>query len=102
MPGNQKGGLPKFCSYFNFNFEQNYPNPFNPTTNIRFSITESAKISLKIYDVLGREVSVLVHERKAPGSYAVKLDEAGLASGIYLYRLTAGSFVQARKMILAR
>jgi hypothetical protein len=82
--------------------EQNYPNPFNNATTIRYSIVDPQFTMLKIYDVLGREVSVLVNERKVPGIYAVRFDEAGLASGVYLYRLTAGSFVQIRKMILVR
>jgi hypothetical protein len=94
---------------------QNYPNPFNPKTGIRFSVpTQSGRdgqvsgvsdVSLIVYDVLGREVAVLVNERKAAGTYEVLFDGTGLASGVYIYRLTAGqaeSFVASRQMILAK
>lgn len=81
---------------------QNYPNPFNPTTGIQFSIVNTQFTILKVYDILGREVTTLVNERKAPGYYAVRFDASGLASGIYLYRLTAGQFVQTRKMIILK
>ncbi|MGB5874177.1 MAG: hypothetical protein WBH56_10685, partial [Bacteroidota bacterium] len=65
-----------------FSLEQNYPNPWNPTTTIRFRVERAGFVSLKLYDTLGREVKVLVHERKPPGEYAVDLDEGGLASGV--------------------
>ncbi len=91
----------------NFNLEQNYPNPFNPTTNIRFSITESAKISLKIYDVLGREVATLVNEHLNPGIYhftwdAKSFDGSKVVSGPYFYRLVAGDNVISQKMLLLK
>jgi hypothetical protein len=85
-----------------YELSQNYPNPFNPTTNIRFSVAQSGNVSLKLYDVLGREVAALVNERKAPGRYEVKFDGGGLASGVYFYRLQAGNFIQARKLLLLR
>jgi hypothetical protein len=98
-----------------FALSQNYPNPFNPKTGIRFSVpTQSGRdgqvsgvsdVSLIVYDVLGREVAVLVNERKAAGTYEVLFDGTGLASGVYIYRLTAGqaeSFVASRQMILAK
>lgn len=91
-----------------FHLHQNYPNPFNPSTNVEFGIRNSEWVSLKIYDLLGREVKTLVDEPKAAGSYTVQwngTDETGqaVASGIYLYRLTAGKqFVQTRKMMLLR
>jgi hypothetical protein len=89
---------------------QNYPNPFNPTTAIRYSVrapipleaTAACDVRLVVYDVLGREVEVLVNENKAPGSYEVTFDGSGLASGVYLYRLTAGDFIQTRKMVVMR
>ena len=81
---------------------QNFPNPFNPTSAINYQLPGASDVRLVIYDLLGREVEVLVNERKAPGSYEVKFDAVGLASGIYLYRLTAGSFVHTRKMILVK
>ncbi|HEX7573854.1 MAG TPA: T9SS type A sorting domain-containing protein [Bacteroidota bacterium] len=85
-----------------FTLEQNYPNPFNPTTVISFQQPVVSKARLVVYDLLGREVAVLVNERKMPGRYELKLDASGLASGVYLYRLTVGSFVQTRKMIVLK
>jgi predicted GH43/DUF377 family glycosyl hydrolase len=85
-----------------FMLEQNYPNPFNPTTSIEYGISNTEQVTLKVYDVLGREVAVLVNEKKAPGSYEVKLNASALASGVYLYRLTAERFAQTRKMIVVK
>jgi hypothetical protein len=81
---------------------QNYPNPFNPNSDIRYQISEFRMVRLAVYDLLGREVAVLVDEMKPAGTYEVRFDASGLASGVYLCKLTAGSFVQTRKMILAR
>ncbi|MBX2992038.1 MAG: T9SS type A sorting domain-containing protein [Bacteroidetes bacterium] len=83
---------------------QNYPNPFNPTTTIRYAIPGGThgRASLRVYDLLGREVATLVNEVKAPGSHQVTWDATGLASGIYLYRLRAGGFAQTRKILLAK
>ena len=81
---------------------QNYPNPFNPSTDIGFVIADFGLVRLVVYDLLGREVEVLVSEKKAPGTYEVKFNGTGLASGMYLYRLTAGQFVQTRKMIVVK
>jgi len=81
---------------------QNHPNPFNPTTDIQFSIASRHLTILKLYDVLGREVSTLVNEVKEPGTYNVQFDGSNLASGVYLYRLTAGDFVATRKVILMK
>jgi hypothetical protein len=87
----------------------NYPNPFNPSTNIRFSISDlsadrqgSRFTTLKVYDVLGNEVATLVNEEKPAGSYEVNFNASMLASGIYYYRLTAGTFVEIKKMILLK
>jgi hypothetical protein len=85
-----------------FALEQNYPNPFNPSTTIRYQLPQSATVSLKIYDVLGREVQTLVNERQAAGQYSVPFNADGLASGVYFYRLQAGSFVQTKKMMLIK
>jgi hypothetical protein len=95
-----------------FNLEQNYPNPFNPTTNIQFSIASAQSGSasggnrqltiVKVYDVLGREVATLVNEVKEPGTYTVKFDGSNLASGVYFYRLLAGTYVETRKLLLLR
>ncbi len=81
---------------------QNYPNPFNPRTGVRFQVPGVSDVKLTVYDILGREVVVLVNERKSPGTYEVSFDGNGLASGVYLYRLTAGSFVQTRKMLVIK
>jgi len=81
---------------------QNYPNPFNGISNFEIRISKRGLARVAVYDLLGREVAVLMDEEKVPGRYQVTFDAAGLASGVYVYRLTAGSTVLARKMILAR
>jgi hypothetical protein len=81
---------------------QNYPNPFNPSTNIRFRIPDFGFVTLKVFDILGNEVAVLVNEEKPAGSYEVEFDGIGLSSGIYLFTLRAGSFIQTKKMVLMR
>jgi len=81
---------------------QNYPNPFNPSTNIRFRVSNFVFVSLKIYDILGREVETLVNENKQPGFYEVSFDAGRLASGIYFYTIRAGEFNLTKKMILLR
>jgi hypothetical protein len=81
---------------------QNYPNPFNPNSNIRYQISELRNVKLAVYNLLGREMAVLVDERKAPGSYEAKFEGGGLASGVYFYRLRAGDFVQSRKMMILK
>lgn len=81
---------------------QNYPNPFNPTTKIDFAIPQSSFVNLKVYDILGREVATLVYEQKPAGSYDVKFNAAALSSGIYFYKIQAGSFVETKKMILLK
>ena len=85
-----------------FKLFQNYPNPFNPTTKIRYEISERSLVTLKVYDVLGREVATLVNEEKPAGSYEVNFDATELTSGIYFYQLKAGKFLQTKKMILLR
>ena len=85
-----------------FNLEQNYPNPFNPVTEIRFEIPVSSFVSLKIFDVLGREVATIVNEVKQPGEYTVTWDARNIPSGVYYYRLTAGTFVSVKKLLLIR
>jgi hypothetical protein len=85
-----------------FSVSQNYPNPFNPTTTIQYSVSSTQYVSLKVYDVLGRELSTLVSEVKPPGTYTVKWDAHGLASGIYFYRLEAAQFTETRKLVLLR
>jgi len=85
-----------------FTLSQNYPNPFNPNTNFSFTIPQSSIVNLTVYDLLGREVALLVNEEKTPGTYTVPWNASGMASGGYVYRIIAGEFVQSRRMILAR
>jgi hypothetical protein len=85
-----------------FALGQNYPNPFNPTTVVSYQLPVASLVQLSVYDLLGREVTVLVHERKAAGSHNEQFDASGLASGVYFYRLTAGNFVQTRKMVVVK
>ena len=85
-----------------FLLEQNYPNPFNPSTVIGYQILTEDQVTLKVYDLLGREVAVLVNERKSAGRYEVKFDASGLAGGIYFCRLTSGGHVESRTMLLVR
>jgi hypothetical protein len=85
-----------------FELQQNYPNPFNPSTTFTFYIQHFTFVILKVYDLLGREVATLVNEVKQPGSYEMTWDASGFASGVYLYRLTAGSFSVVKKLILLR
>jgi hypothetical protein len=85
-----------------FKLEQNYPNPFNPSTTIRYQVPTQSHVTLKVFDVLGREVATLVNEAKEPGTYTVQWDAAGVSSGVYFYRLKAGDFVQTRRMMVMR
>jgi len=94
---NFTGELPKIYS-----LSQNYPNPFNPATTIYFSIPLNSFVSLKIYDDLGREVSILVSENLSAGIYARRWNAKNLPSGIYFYRLQAGSFSETKKLILLK
>jgi hypothetical protein len=103
--GQDNNRIPKIFSLY-----QNYPNPFNPSTKIKFTIPsviaretkQSQLVTLKIYDVLGNEISTLVNEEKAAGNYEVDFIADGLPSGIYFYKLQAGSFVETKKMILLK
>ncbi len=85
-----------------FKLLQNYPNPFNPVTNISFVTSRSSFVSLKVYDVLGREVAALVNEEKQAGTYSIQFDGSNLASGIYYYRMKAGDFTATKKSILLK
>jgi hypothetical protein len=93
--GEEKDQLPK-----GFVLNQNYPNPFNPTTVINYRLPSRSYVTLKVYNVLGEEVSILVNGIKEAGSYEAKFDAGRLASGVYFYRLTAGSFMFTKKLIL--
>ena len=85
-----------------YSLSQNYPNPFNPLTQIEFSIKEAGNVKLTIYDILGREVQILVNEEMAAGSYKTQFDAANLASGIYFYRIESGKFNSLKKMMLLK
>jgi hypothetical protein len=85
-----------------FVLDQNYPNPFNPTTVVSFQLSAASEVRLVVYDLLGREVRRLVDERKPAGKYKVGFDAGNLSSGVYLYRLTAGLFVDTRRMVLMK
>jgi len=85
-----------------FYLYQNYPNPFNPTTNISFSIPQSTKVELSIYNTLGQKITTLVNEQKDTGNHNVTFNAANLPSGVYLYRLSAGEFNQVKKLILLK
>jgi hypothetical protein len=92
-----------------FSLKQNYPNPFNPSTKIKYTIpnvtlsgVEGSRVQLKVYDILGNEVGALVNESKPAGTYEVEFNASNLSSGIYFYKLQAGSFTQTKKMILMK
>jgi hypothetical protein len=85
-----------------FELCQNYPNPFNPTTTIKYELPNASHVTLSVYDIPGREVSVLVNDRRNARVHEVKFDAAGLASGVYFYRLQAGSYVDTKKLLLVR
>ena len=93
-----------------FNLFQNYPNPFNPSTKIKFSLPSPLQgegsgvrsVTLKVYDVLGNEIATLLNEEKTPGTYEVTFNAAGLASGVYFYKIQSGSFTETRKLILMK
>jgi hypothetical protein len=93
-----------------YKLEQNYPNPFNPTTKIRYSIpnvethrdASLRNVMLRIYDILGNEVTTLVNEQKDPGYYEVDFNAASFASGVYIYRLQAGNYISTKKMMVLK
>jgi hypothetical protein len=100
-PGDSPEGTPAI-----FRLQQNYPNPFNPTTEIRYQIPGAAWVRLVVYDILNREVAVLVDERKPAGTYAARVDAGALSTGVYFYRLEAtgqqARYMETRKMILMK
>lgn len=85
-----------------FKVEQNYPNPFNPSTVISYQIPNNSFVTLKVYNILGKEVATLVNEEKSSGIYRVTFDASHLPSGLYIYSVTAGKFSQAKKMMLVK
>ncbi len=85
-----------------FTLNQNYPNPFNPTTTIRYSVPKSQFVTLKVFDVLGREIRTLVNENKNVGNYEVSFDASALTSGIYFYQLKSGNYSATKKLVLLK
>jgi len=85
-----------------FSLAQNYPNPFNPATQISYSLAKPSPVSLKVFDVLGREVATLVHQTQIARTYKVNFNASAYASGIYFYRLEAGDFTSIKKMVLVK
>jgi hypothetical protein len=85
-----------------FNLLQNYPNPFNPVTNIKYDLPKDIFVSIKIYDLLGKEIKTLVNEQKQAGSYLVSFNGSEFASGVYFYRIQAGDFIQVKRMVLIK
>lgn len=85
-----------------FSLEQNYPNPFNPSTTIRFSVPVSGLVSLKVFDILGKEIATLINGEQKTGHYEVAFDASRLSSGLYFYQLKSGSFTQTKKMLLMK
>lgn len=85
-----------------YSLDQNYPNPFNPSTKIRFTLSESGPVTLKLYDMLGREVATLLNEEKHAGTHIYEFNAGPLASGVYIYRLQAGRFTANRKLVLIK
>jgi len=89
-----------------FRLSQNYPNPFNPSTSIQYAVSSRQFVSIKVYDVLGNEIATLVNEEKPAGTYEVEFSTIGgatdLPSGIYFYRLQAGSFIETKKMVILK
>jgi hypothetical protein len=94
---NELGSLPE-----QFVLSQNYPNPFNPSTTIKYQLPAKSEVTLRVYDVLGREIATLVNEVKQPGTHTVQIDGSGLASGVYFYQLRAGAFASTKKFLLLR
>ncbi len=87
---------------YTYNLEQNYPNPFNPTTVIKYQLANPGFVTISVYNMLGMEIAKLVNEEKSAGEYEVEFDASNLSSGIYFYRLQAGSFVETKKMLLLK
>jgi hypothetical protein len=85
-----------------YGLEQNYPNPFNPSTTIRFQMPSKGFVTLRIYDIVGREVATLVNGFQEAGTHNVKFDASNLPSGIYLYRITSGTYAETKKLVLIK
>jgi hypothetical protein len=87
---------------FQFTLEQNFPNPFNPSTKIRYSVSQNSNVMIKVFDILGNEIEILVNEEKPVGTYEITWYAANLPSGVYFYKLQAGNYFEMKKMILLK
>jgi hypothetical protein len=85
-----------------FLLRQNYPNPFNPVTKISFSVPKKDFVTLKIYDILGKEITTLVNEIKTPGNYIIDFNGQYLSSGVYFYKMNSGDFSDVKRMLLIK
>jgi hypothetical protein len=86
----------------NIVLQQNFPNPFNPTTTIEYELPQLSIVSLRVYNILGEQLAVLVNERQDAGHKSVRWDAKNLPSGVYTYRLSAGNFSEARKLVIMK
>jgi len=86
----------------NSTLHQNYPNPFNPSTTIRFVVNEKGFTSLKVYDILGREIATLVEQQLSAGTYEVTFNASSLSSGVYIYRLQSGQKSMGKRMVITK
>jgi hypothetical protein len=89
-------------AFDSYNLSQNYPNPFNPSTEISYTLPRQSLVTLKVYNVLGKEVMTLLNEKKPAGTYRVNFNAAGLGSGVYFYQLKAGNFTEKKKMVVIK
>lgn len=87
---------------YRFSLSQNFPNPFNPSTTIKFQLPRASQVNLTVFDIVGRDVSVLVNDRRDAGVHEVRFDASGLSSGVYFCRLQAGDFTQTKRLLLLR
>ena len=85
-----------------YRLEQNYPNPFNPSTTISYNLQTGGYVTLKVFDILGNEIVVLVNEEKSAGKHEINFDASSLSSGVYVYSIQTANFVESRKMLLLK
>jgi hypothetical protein len=95
--GQASSQLPKI-----YNLRQNYPNPFNPSTTISFSLPSKSFVTLKVFDIMSREVTTLINKELSAGNYLQKWNAVNISSGIYFYRLQAGAFTETKKLVLLK
>ena len=86
----------------NYNLSQNYPNPFNPITKIQYQLAKNSHVELKVFDVAGHQIALLVNEQQTPGTYEAEFDGSGYASGVYFYQITTESFTETKRMVMVK